>query len=136
MIQVVGLWFLVAVALEAAAVFVEQWGASRSPDDEAPKQHRALALLALVLTMLTPGLLLAHGFLATQDADQTVRVIAMGLPIGAVLLGALLGAIVGAGARGAAPLMRKLALPLDVVAFFVTAFAVLGSIQMLIAAGA
>jgi len=136
LIQAVGLWFLVAVALEAAAVFVEQWGASRSPDDEAPKKHRALALLALVLTMLTPGLLLAHGFLATRDADQTVRVIAMGLPIAAVLLGALLGAIVGAGARGAAPLMRKLALPLDVVAFFVTAFAVLGSIQMLIAAGA
>jgi hypothetical protein len=133
LIQTVGLWFLVAVALEAAAVFVEQWGSARSPDEEAP-QHNTLALLAFVLTLLTPGLLLAHGFLATHDVDQTIRVLAMSAPVAAILLGALLGAIIGAAARGAAPLMRKLALPLDLVAFLVTVFAALSSIQLLIGA--
>jgi len=133
LIQTVGPWFLVAVALEAAAVFVEQWGAARSPDEEPPK-HNALALLALVLTLVTPGLLLAHGFLATHDADQTIRVLAMSAPVAAILFGALLGAIVGAVARSAAPTMRKLALPLDLVAFLVTVFAALSSIRMLIEA--
>ena len=133
LIQTVGPWFLVAVALEAAAVFVEQCGAARSPDEEPPK-HNALALLALVLTLVTPGLLLAHGFLATHDADQTIRVLAMSAPVAAILFGALLGAIVGAVARSAAPTMRKLALPLDLVAFLVTVFAALSSIRMLIEA--
>lgn len=133
LIQTVGLWFFVAVALEAAAVFIEQWGSARSPDEEPPR-HNALALLALMLTLLTPGLLLAHGFLTTHDSDQTIRVLAMIAPVAAILLGALLGAIVGAAARGAAPLMRRLALPLDLVAFLVTVFAALSSIQLLIAA--
>lgn len=133
LIQTVGIWFLVAVALEALAVFVEQWGAARSPDDEAPK-HNALALLALVLTLITPGLLLAHGFLRTEGGDQTIRVLAIGAPIAAILVGALLGAIVGSAARGLAPTMRKLALPLDLIAFAVTIYATLASIQALIAA--
>ena len=133
LIQAVGLWFLVAVVLEAAAVFVEQWGAARSPDDEGRK-HSALALLGFVLTLLTPGVLLAHAFMATEGGDQSMRVVAMGAVIAAILVGALLGAIVGASARGAAPLMRKLALPLDIVAFAVAIFAALTSIQALIGA--
>lgn len=133
LIQVVGLWFVVAVAIEALAVFVEQAGAARSPDEDAPK-HGAAALLTLLLSLLTPGLLLAHGFLTTHGQDQTLRLIAMGAPIAAVLLGALLGAIAGAVAKGAAPAMRKLALPLDLAAFTVAVFATLTSIQTLIAA--
>jgi arginine exporter protein ArgO len=133
LIQAVGLWFLVAVALEAAAVFVEQWGASRSPDDEARK-HGALALLAFVLTLLTPSVLLAHAFFATQAGDQSVRVIAMVAVIVAILAGALVGAILGASARGAAPLMRKLALPFDVLAFAAAIFAALDTIRALVGA--
>lgn len=127
LIASVGLWFLVAVALETAAVFVEQWGASRSPDDDGPKRS-GLALLALVLTILTPGLLLLHAFVATEQT-QDVRLIAMSAPVAAILVGALLGAIVGAAARGLAPTMRKLALPLDILAFAVTIFATLASLQ-------
>jgi hypothetical protein len=134
LIQIVGLWFLVACALEAVAVFVEQAGAARSPDEEDGKKRGASALLAFLLSLLTPGLLLAHGFLSTHEQEQTLRVIAMGLPIAAVLLGALLGAIFGAVARGTAPAMRKLALPLDLVAFAVAIFATLASIQVLIGA--
>ncbi len=133
LIETVGLWFFMAVALEAAAVFVEQWGAARSPDDDAPK-HSALALLALLLTILTPGLLLVHAFMETDGADQTIHAVAMGAPILAVLVGALLGAIAGATARGAAPLMRKLALPLDVVASGAAIFATLTTLQTLIGA--
>lgn len=133
LIQMVGPMFLAAVALEMVSVLAEQWGAARSPDEEAPKNN-ALALLALVLTILTPGLLLAHGYISTHGRDQTLLVVAVGLPIAAVLIGALLGAIVGAAVRGAAPLMRKLALPLDVAAFAVTIYATVGTMQVLIQA--
>ncbi len=130
LIQAVGLWFFVAVAAEAIAVFVEQWGAARSPDDDAPK-NGALALLTLVPTVATPGLLITHAFMATTGAEQTIRVLAIGSPIVAILIGALFGAMAGAAARGAAPLMRKLALPLDLVALLATLFAALSTIQAL-----
>lgn len=133
LIQAVGLWFLVAVTLEALAVFTEQWGAARSPDEEAPK-HGALALLALLLTIVTPGLLLAHGFISTRGMEQSLFVIAVGAPIVAVLAGSLFGAIMGAIAKGAAPLMRQLALPLDILAFGVAIYATLASIRVLIEA--
>jgi hypothetical protein len=71
LIQVMGPWFLAAIALEAVAVFAEQWGAVRSPDEEVRK-HGALALLALVLSLLTPGLLLAHGYITTRTQEQTL----------------------------------------------------------------
>lgn len=135
LIQTVGPWFLLAVAIEALAVFVEQWGAARSPDEE-PRKHNALALLALFLTILTPGLLIAHGVMTTRGGDQSLMVLAIGAPIVAVLIGALAGAIVGAAAKGAAPTMRKLALPLDVVAFAATIFAVLPSIQSMMQSAA
>lgn len=134
LIQIVGLWFVVACALEAVAVFVEQAGSARSPDEEDGRKRGASALIAFLLSLLTPGLLIAHGILTTHDEDQTLRVIAMGLPVAAVLLGALLGAIFGAVARGAAPAMRKLALPLDLVAFAAALYATLASIQVLIGA--
>lgn len=131
LIQTVGPWFLLAVAIEAIAVLVEQWGSARSPDEE-PRKHNALALLALFLTILTPGLLVAHGVITTHGADQTLMVLAIGAPIIAVLLGALFGAIASAAVKGAAPLMRKLALPLDLVAFATAIFATLSTIQTLI----
>ncbi len=133
LIQTVGPMFFVAVALETVSVLAEQWGAARSPDEDTPK-HNALALLALVLTILTPGLLLAHGYVSSHAQDQTLVVIAVGSPIAAVLVGALLGAILGAAVKGAAPLMRKLALPLDIAAFAVTIYAALATIQTLIQA--
>lgn len=133
LIQIVGPWFLVAIVLETLSVFVEQGGAARSPEDDTPR-HRALSLLAFALSIGTPSLLIAHGYLATQNQDQTLRVIAMGAPIAAVLIGALLGAIVGSAAKGAAPVLRKLALPLDLLAFGVTIYTVLASIQTIIAA--
>ncbi|MGD9965429.1 MAG: hypothetical protein AB7T59_02825 [Hyphomonadaceae bacterium] len=133
LVQIVGLWFLAAVALEALAVFVEQAGAARSPDDETARPG-AVSLIAFLLSLITPGLLLAHGFLATHGQDQTLRVIAMTAPIAAVLFGALLGAMFGAVAKGAAPAMRKLALPLDLVALAVAVYAALPSIRILIAA--
>lgn len=132
-LQLTGLWFLIACAVEALAVIVEQWGAARSPDEDAPK-HGAAALLTLTLSLLTPGLLLAHGFLATQAADQTLRIIATGAPVAAVLGGALVGAVIGAVARRAAPSMRKLALPLDLAAFAVAVYATLPSIRVLLGA--
>jgi hypothetical protein len=133
LIQSVGVWFLIACAIEALAVFVEQAGAVRSPEEDEPRT-RASALIALLLSLITPGLLLAHGFLVTQAQDQTSRVLAMAVPIVAVLAGALLGAIAGAMARAAAPVMRTVAMPFDLMAFGAAIYATLPTIRVLIEA--
>ena len=135
LIQILGPWFLVAVVLETFAVFVEQWAAERSPDEET-RNHRALALLALALTIMTPGLLIVHGYVTTQTQDQTMLLLAVGAPIAGILIGAMLGAIVGAVARGEARLMRKLALPLDLLAFAAAIYAAIPTIQYLLQNGA
>jgi hypothetical protein len=63
-----------------------------------------------------------------------LRIWAIGLPIGAVLGGSLLGAKFGAHALAAAPLKRKNAQPLSVVALVVTIFATMPSIRVLVEA--
>lgn len=134
LIQVVGPWFILAVAFEALAVFVEQWGAARSPDEET-RRHGALGLLALVLTIVTPGLLLAHGYVTTREAGEALVALVVGAPVAAVLLGSLLGAIVGAVVPAAAPFMRRIALPFDLLAFVLAGFAALPTIQILLQGG-
>jgi len=131
LIDAAGVLFLVAVAVEFVAVFAEQAGAARSPDEDAPKRSGGNALLA-VSALLTPGLLLAHGFLVTHGADTTLRIWAMGAPVAAMIGGALVGGVFGAVARGAAPLMRRIALPLGLAALAVTLAATWPSIRILI----
>jgi hypothetical protein len=122
--------FFAALALEALAVFVEQAGAARSPEEDHAK--RGAGTLALfVAGALTPGLLLAHGFVATNGRDD-LRLWAMGAPFVAMLGGALSGAVFGAIARGAAPFMRKAALPFDLAALFVAIYATWPSVRALI----
>jgi hypothetical protein len=130
LIATAGIWFLAACALEALATFVEVAGAARSPEEEAPRRGVA-ALAVLAVTMLTPGLLLAHGFLSTHGAEPMLRVWALGAPAAALVGGAILGGVFGAVARPAAALMRKLALPFGVAALAVTIYATLPSIVLL-----
>jgi hypothetical protein len=132
LIALAGLWFLVACGVEFLTVFVEQAGAARAPEDEAPRRHGFLALLTFIASLLTPGLLLAHGFLVTHDQEQTLRIVAMGLPVAAMLLGSLLGALFGAIARALAGAMRMIALPLSLATLAVTIYATLPSINVLI----
>ena len=108
-------------------VMIDSLGRAGRVDD-------AHALLTLLLTLTTPGLLLAHAFLVTHELDPTLRILAMAAPIGAVLLGSLLGAMFGAAANGAASAMRTLALPLELAAFALTIFATLASLRILLAA--
>lgn len=130
LIQTAGLWFLVAVALEALATFVETAGAARSPDEEPPRRAFS-ALAVLAVTTLTPGLLFVHGFISTHGADPMVRLWAMAAPAAAMIGGALLGGLFGAAVRSAAGLMRTLALPLGVAALAVTIYATMPSIARL-----
>jgi len=132
LIALTGLWFLVACGVEFLTVFAEQAGAARSPEDEAPRRHGFLALLNLIASLLTPGLLLAHGFLVTHEQEQTLRIVAMALPIAAMLLGSLFGALFGALARPLAGVMRMIALPLSLGALALTIYATLPSINVLI----
>lgn len=133
LMEAVGVLFLAAVALEFVAVFAEQAGAARSPDDEPVKRGPAAALLALS-ALLTPGLLLAHGFLSTHDSDSGLRIWAMGAPVAAMIGGALIGAAAGAVAPAAAPFMRRASLVLGLTALAVTIGATWPSIQVLIEA--
>ena len=132
LIAIAGLWFFVACIAAFASVFVEQAGAARSPDEEGERKHGAVALMLMLISLLTPGLLLLHGFFLTAAVDMVARVWIMAAPIAAVLLGSIAGAIFGAVARGAAPAMRKLALALGVAALALTLFATSPSIVALV----
>jgi hypothetical protein len=132
LIAALGALFLVAVALEFVAVFVEQAGAARAPEEEAPRRKSG-TLAMMIVSTLTPGLLLVHAFLATRGA-QDVQLLAMATPFIAMIGGALLGAVFGALARGAAPTMRTLAAPAGLIALGVTIYAAWPSIQLLLQA--
>jgi len=131
LIATAGIWFFVACAAAFASVFVEQAGAPRAPEEDGERKGAA-ALLLMLASLLTPGLLLLHGFHVTAGADTLVRIWLMAAPVAAVLLGSLLGAIAGAIARGAAPTMRKLAAPLAVAALALTLYAASPSLVALV----
>ena len=130
LIATAGVWFFAACAAQFVAVIVEQAGAARSPEEDGDRGRAVMQALVLV-SFLTVGLLLLHGFFLTA-AEATARTAIMTTPIAAMLLGSLLGAIFGALARGAAPALRKIALPIAIVALGVTLFAVSPSIVALV----
>ena len=131
LIATAGVWFFAACAAAFAAVFVEQAGAARSPEEDTERKGAA-AMMLMLASLLTPGLLLLHGFFLTAAADTLARIWIMAAPIAAVLLGSIAGAIFGAVGRGAAPAMRKLALPLGLAALGLTLFAAMPSIVALV----
>lgn len=126
LIATAGIWFFAACVAQFIAVFVEQAGAARSPEEDGERKRAAMQALVLV-SFLTIGLLLIHGmFLTAANTDYRAAVLAA--PIAAMLLGSLFGAILGALARGVAPMMRRVALPIAVAALALTLFAVSPSI--------
>jgi hypothetical protein len=131
LIATAGIWFFAACAAAFAAVFVEQAGAARSPEEDGERKQGA-TLILMFASLLTPGLLLLHGFFLTHGAEAELRIWLMAAPVASIIVGSLLGAIVGAIARGAAPTMRKLALPLGFVALALTLFATSPSIVALV----
>lgn len=133
LIDIAGVWFLAACAVELIAVFTEQAAAARSPEEEKPRGGFGAFVLG-VAALLTPGLLLMHGYFVTEGGETYLRVLAIGAPIAAVVAGSLIGAIFGAMARGAAPAMRMIAPWLAVAALVLTLYATMASIAALVAA--
>jgi ABC-type thiamin/hydroxymethylpyrimidine transport system permease subunit len=130
LIATTGVWYFAACVVAFAAVFVEQAGAARSPEEDAERRGAA-GLMLMLASLLTPGLLLLHGFFLTAAVDTLLRIWIMATPVAAILLGSIFGAVFGAVARGAAPTMRKLALPLGLAALALTLFATSPSIVAL-----
>jgi hypothetical protein len=124
------MWFFAAAAAEFLAAVAEQAGAARSPEEERPRGGFG-AFAAAVATLLTPGLLLLHGFLLTLGGDQGVRVWLMAAPMAAMIGGALVGAILGALARPLAPAMRTAGMWLAVVALALAVYATTPSIALI-----
>jgi hypothetical protein len=112
-----GPWFLAAITLEFLAVAAEQMGAAWKPPGEEKRGEGFGGFALLVVTTLTPAMLLVHGFFLTVDGAQATRVAALGLVIGAVLVGAIGGRSLGAGWQGGARTARGLTLPLGLAAF-------------------
>lgn len=127
-----GLWFAIAIAVQAVSALFEQAGAARSPDEERP--HGPAVFFMGASALLTPGILLAHAYMSTHDVEPTIRIVALGSVIAAVLGASLIGAVLGAVAKGAAPVMRMIALPLSVAALALAIYAALPTIQLLIQA--
>jgi hypothetical protein len=118
---VLGLGYAAALVLLAVTVFTEQAGAARSPEEDEGR-HRGSAIALWAANVLTPLLLLAHAFTATS-AHEDMRLEAMIAPVLALLGGALIGAIFGAMAPGASPLMRRVMLPLALIALAAALYA-------------
>jgi len=131
LIATAGIWFFAACAAALASVFVEQAGAARSPEEDGERKSGAAALMLMLVSLLTPGLLLLHGFFLTAAVDTLLRIWVMAAPVAAIMLGSILGAVFGAVARGAVPVMRKLALALGLAALALTLFATMPSIVAL-----
>jgi hypothetical protein len=134
LVATAGLWFVIACAFQILAVFVEQAGAARSPEEDKP--HAGFGAFAVgVAALLAPGLLLMHGYFVTEGAaDPSLRMLALGAPLAVVILGALLGAIFGAIAPGTASVTRAAAPWFAVVGLVLAAYAAMASIAALIAA--
>jgi hypothetical protein len=131
LIATAGVWYFAACAIAFGSVFVEQAGAARSPEDDGERKGAA-ALMLMLASLLTPGLLLLHGFFLTAAVDSLLRIWIMAAPVAAIVLGSMFGAILGAVARNAVPAMRKLALPLGLAALALTLFATSPSIVALV----
>jgi hypothetical protein len=130
LIATAGVWFFAACGAVFAAMFVEQAGAARSPEEDSERKRGAMLVLMLA-SLLAPGLLLLHSFYLTAD-DPSPRAALMAVAIAATLLGSMTGAIFGALARGAAPIMRRLALPLVLIALALAIYAAFPSIVALV----
>lgn len=130
LIATAGLWYFAACVAVFVAMFVEQAGAARSPEEDSERKRGAMLALMLA-TFATVGLLLLHGYFLTTAADEALRFEIVAAPIAATMPGSLFGAIFGAAARGAAPTMRKLALPFVLVALALTLYAALPTIVAL-----
>jgi hypothetical protein len=115
------------------AVFVEQAGAARSPEED--KTHGGFAAFAVgAAALLAPGILLMHGYFVTQGVQDTLRVLALAAPVAACIVGALAGAIFGAVAPSAAPAMRMAAPWFAVAGLVLAAYAAMASFAALVAA--
>jgi len=120
--NVMGPLFVTAVAALALGVFVEQAGAALrfTPDEKPPEGLGAFALM--VVTALSPGLLLVHAFIVTMSAPDGARAAAMGLVIAAVIVGAIAGRLAGGAWQSGARFMRAAALPVNVVALLLAVY--------------
>ena len=129
LIATAGVWFFAGCGAVFAAMFAEQAGAARSPEEDGERNQTALLVLMLA-SLLAPGLLLLRGFYLTAG-DPGARAGLMGIAIAATVLGSITGAIFGALVRGAAPLMRRAALPLALVALALAMYVALPSLLAL-----
>ncbi len=139
LIQALGIWFMVAVALEFAACYSEQMAAAYKPPEGEEKRGEGFGAFALmVVTTLTPAMLFVHAFFTTAgsgDAMQwsQIRIWALALIVAAILVGAIAGRLVGTAWQGAARVMRVLALPLGLAAFAFAIYATRPALEALIA---
>ncbi len=138
LVQAVGVWFLVAVALEFAACYSEQMAAAYKPPEAEEKRGEGFGAFALmVVTTLTPAMLFVHAFFTTAgsvDAMQwsQVRIWALTSIVAAILVGAIAGRLVGSAWQGGARIARTLALPLGLAAFIFTIYATRPAMEALI----
>jgi hypothetical protein len=122
MVSVTGLLFAIAVAALAFGAYVEQAGAAAqfAPDEKPPESLGAFALM--VMTTLSPGMLLAHAYFITTPAPGQPRVLAISLVVAAVVVGAIVGRLVGGAWQGGARFMRAASLPVNIAVFVVAVY--------------
>jgi len=125
LIATAGQGYFIAVMTVFLAALVAKAGSARAPSEE-PRRRSAPMLLLDVITGLTPVLLVLYAFAVTTDqADPTMRVLLMVLPIIVGFCGALAGAILNLAAHEARTMFRMASIVSGMAAFIVTVGAII-----------
>lgn len=119
----VGTFFLIATGAQALGVYVEQAGAAVrfARDQKPPESLGSFALM--VVTTMSPALLLLHAYFMTVPAPGQPRVLAISLVIASVIVGAIVGRLVGMAWQSGARFMRGAALPINIAALVLAIYA-------------
>ena len=132
LIQAIGVWYFVALGAVFLAAAAKHASAPRSPEED--QARMPLDALHWFVALMGWSVLVLHGVFVGLSRGAPVWLLG-GLPVAAMLVGALLGAILGADPRARAPVLRIAGKWLGVAALALAAWAAAPSVAALLPRG-
>lgn len=128
LIQAVGVWYFVALGAVFLAVAAKHASAARSPEED--QSRTPLDALHWLVALLGWSVLVLHGAFVGLSTGAPIWLLA-GLPVAAMLAGALLGGVISADARARVAGVRNAGRWLAFVALALAAWAATPSVAAL-----
>jgi hypothetical protein len=132
LMQAAGVWYFAALGAVFLAATAKHAAAARSPEED--QSRTPVDALHWLVSLLGWSLLVLHGAVVGISRGAPIWLLA-GLPVAAMIAGALLGGVIGADARARAPAVRSAGRWLGLAALALAAWAATPSIVMLIQMG-